>query len=174
MEGLQVFKQKYAPEYDYSERKLFLLKFLLVGLGLFSLGQYFIRTLSNDNIVSFYCSDFGFVSGQQLYYYLMYCMGPFVFGLIVFCFEGVRSFKVLILGVNPLPGEKVFFKTRYTFGWRARVKPVLTMLVLLLMSGTGTWGGVVANKKIVETKYKINTICVENEGNEIGKIGVLK
>lgn len=59
---------------------------------------------------------------------------PTTLFLFLFLTKGVRGIKILKQGQHPLPGERVFKPTKYTYGKMAKLKtlPIFFMLAALL------------------------------------------
>lgn len=87
-----------------------------------------------------HCYDYGPVNGLQMVFYGLFVGLPALITLTLYAVEGSRSIKVLRGGQSPLPGEKVFRPTKYRFGIRARIRPALLILTMLLLVGLALRG----------------------------------
>ena len=79
---------------------------------------------------------------------------PIGSALAIFSIEGVRSLKIIRLGQNPLPGEKVLRKTKYKYGVKAKIQPYIVLLVLVFLLGLGIKGIFWANDIIYDPNNK--------------------
>ena len=66
--------------------------------------------------------------------------------IIIALFEGPRSIKIMRLGQNPLPNEKVFKKTKYKYGGKAKIQPVVIFCSIGLLFVFSIWGSLQAYK----------------------------
>lgn len=126
---------EYAPEYTRKER----LRIVAVHSGwvipsFFVVVCWFIPWLT-DYADQAHCYDYGSFKGSELLLYSAFVGLPVLTGLLVLAMEGKRSLQILRIGQSPLPGEKVFRPTKYTYGLRAKVRPfmVICMVVSLLI-----------------------------------------
>lgn len=131
---------EYAPEYTRKERLRIVAVHSAWGIpGFFVVVYWFIPWLT-DYADQAHCYDYSSFTGSELLLYSVFVGLPVVTGLLVLAMEGKRSLQILRIGQSPLPGEKVFRPTKYTYGLRAKVRPfmVICMVVsLLILSLTG-------------------------------------
>jgi hypothetical protein len=126
---------EYAPEYTRKERlRIVAVHSAWVIPGFFVVEYWFIPWLT-DYADQAHCYDYGRFTGSELLLYSVFVGLPVVTGLLVLVIEGKRSLQILRIGQSPLPGEKVFRPTKYTYGLRAKVRPfmVICMVVSLLI-----------------------------------------
>jgi Flp pilus assembly protein protease CpaA len=82
----------------------------------------------------------------QLLLYGVFVGAPLSCALVILLLEGRRSYKVIRIGQNPLPGEKVLRKTKYRYGVAARVQPAALFAIMALLVGVSIWGSFQAQK----------------------------
>lgn len=124
---------EFAPEYTRSERVALLLKHGSWILPLVVVTQFFIIPWIADYAVFAQCYTYGNFTRADIILYGCFVILPLLFALTLWLIEGRRSLDIIRLGQSPLPGEKVFRPTRYTFGWRAKVKPYLLLVVVVFL-----------------------------------------
>ena len=88
-------------------------------------------------------------------FYGLFVGFPLGLAIILFCLEGFRNLKVLQLNQNPLPNERVWKPTKYSYGLKAKVKPIgfftlLTLLVLLSILGAYKASQLLANDTLTD------------------------
>ena len=136
----------YAPEYTRRERINLALK---LGVGIFLvylLAQFWLLEWISDYVKIANCRQYGDLNGMQWLLYGIFVLAPLTLVVMILLLEGRRCIRVLRLGQNPLPGEKVFRKTKYKFGNAARVQPIGLLVVLLIFVGIALWGRFQAEK----------------------------
>jgi hypothetical protein len=87
-------------------------------------------------------------------FYFVFVVLPIGSALTIFAIEGRRCIKVIQVGQNPLPNEKVLRKTKYRYGARAKIQPYAVFLILLFMVGLGVRGIFWANEIIYKPNNK--------------------
>lgn len=131
---------QWAPQYSRHER-LKLLAFhgawalpllLVTQLVFFPWFETFVETAP--------CRQLGPFSAMELVIYGIFVGLPGSFVLLALAIEGKHSLRVWQLAQHPLPNEKVLKPTRYVYGRRARVRPVLFLLVILCVAGLTVQG----------------------------------
>lgn len=131
---------EYAPQYTRSERIRLLLKYSIWAGPLVLLTHFAFLPWLRGYAARAHCYDYGPVNGLQLVFYGLFVGLPALITLTLYAVEGPRSIKILRGGQSPLPGEKVFRPTKYRYGGRARIRPVLLMLIMLLLVGLALRG----------------------------------
>jgi hypothetical protein len=136
----------YAPEYTKQERINLALKHGSWILPLFIIIQYYFFPWLKDYASHANCYIYGngHINGIHLLFYGLFIFMPLSFAVIVFITEGKRSIKVLKIGQNPLPGEKVFRPTKYKYGVTSKIKPLIVLVVIICFILTSVWGGFTA------------------------------
>ncbi len=139
----------YAPEYTKKEiiDKIIKISIWLVPLTLATelwLFDWFDEYVKNAN-----CYQYGSITGVHLVFYWVFVGIPLTFFGILAFFEGSRSLKILKLGRNPLPDEKVYKKTKYKYGWKAKIHPLIIITGLCFLVLFTIWG---ANQAYVITQ----------------------
>ena len=87
-----------------------------------------------------HCYDYGFINGLEIVFYGLFVGIPLLAAVVLLALEGRRAVKVLRLGQNPLPGEKVLKKVRYRYGWVAKIQPVVIFAMIAFCLGFSVWG----------------------------------
>ncbi len=140
----------YAPLYTTRERIIILVKVVAFFGPLFLFSKYWFLPRLGEYAQRAHCHFYGELTGVHLLMYGVFVGGPLSLALLVLLFEGPRSLRVLRLGQNPLPGEKVLHRTRYRYGWSERVKPLLLLGCVLFSLGIAVWGGFQAHALTTE------------------------
>lgn len=135
---------EYAPEYTNSERVAFLLKQMAWFIPLYALTEFWVFDAMADYADHANCYFYGSISGVHLLMYGLFAGLPLALAAIVFIFEGRRSIAIIKRGQNPLPGEKVFKKTAYKYGNKAKIQPVAILCSVSLLVVFSLWGAVQA------------------------------
>ena len=130
-----------APLYTTRERVVILLKVLGFFGPLFLLSWLWLLPWLDEYTATANCQFYGELTGVHLLLYGVFVAAPLSLALVILLFEGPRSLRVLRLGQNPLPGEKVLRRTLYRYGWRARLKPLALLACVLVIIGFSVWGG---------------------------------
>lgn len=138
----------YAPEYTKQERINFFLKYGLLILLLFLITQYYFFPWLKDYANNAHCYHYGngYINGLHLLFYGLFTLMPLSFAIITFLLEGKRSIKILKIGQNPLPNEKVFRPTKYKYGATAKIQPLMLLVVIISFILISIWGGFQAHK----------------------------
>lgn len=139
---------KYAPEYTKKERLFLLAKHMAWAIPLVLLTQFYFFPWFENYAEQAHCYAYGDLTGVHLVFYFVFVALPIGSALVLLAIEGPRAIKVLRLGQNPLPHEKVLRKTKYTYGRRAKVKPIIFLLLIVFMLALGVQGIYWANEMI--------------------------
>ena len=126
---------EFAPEYTRKERLRIVAVHSAWVIPFFLVVEYWFFPWLTDYSDRAHCYDYGSFTGSELLLHTVFVGLPIVTGLLVLAIEGKRSLQILRIGQSPLPGEKVFRSTKYTYGLRAKVRPfiVICMVVSLLI-----------------------------------------
>ncbi len=135
-----------APLYTTRERMLILVKILAFFIPLFLLSWLWLFPWLEAYAETAHCRFYGDLTGVHLLLYGIFVGGPLSLALLILLFEGPRSLRVLRVGQNPLPGEKVLRRTPYRYGWQARLKPLVLLACVLTIIGFSVWGGYQASE----------------------------
>ena len=131
---------QWAPQYTRRER-LRLLAFhgawalpllLITQFGFFPWFETFVETAP--------CRQVGPLSALSVLIYGIFVGLPGSFVLVILAIEGRHSLRVWQLAQHPLPDEKVLKPTRYVYGRRARLRPLVFLLVVLAVTGLAIQG----------------------------------
>lgn len=155
----------YAPEYTKRERIVFVLKQMLWFLPLYAATElWFFDWLAeySDNANCYY---YGNITGVHLVMYGLFVGIPLFIGITIAIFEGRRAIKIFRLGQSPLPGEKVFKKTKYRYGYKAKIQPVAIFCVLGFFFVFSIWGSMQAYKITQDIKPCTQQLTTSNGQN---------
>ena len=130
----------YAPEYTKKERIIFLLKSFAWAIPLLLIAEFWFFDWLSEYSENANCYNYGDINGVHLVFYGLFVLMPLSFAIILFLIEGRRSIKIIKLGQNPLPDEKVFKPTKYKYGIRAKVQPIGAFSIMLFFIGLAVWG----------------------------------
>jgi len=130
----------FAPKYSKRERLMLILKLLLLVILLLLVTQFWLLDWLKAYVKTANCQVYGNFDGIQLLLYGLFVGIPLSLALVLLLLEGRRSLRILKLGQNPLPGEKVLRRTRYKYGNAARVQPLVLFVIMLLLLGMSSWG----------------------------------
>jgi len=124
---------EYAPEYSKREKVVLFVKYcgLMTAVLLFTLFSI-APSVSNFMAVS-HCFNYAGFSGVQILFYGLFVAAPLTLLLIIGVIEGPRNVRIMRLGQSPLPTEKVLRPTKYVYGRKAKIRPVLLLLALVLI-----------------------------------------
>lgn len=131
---------EWAPQYSKAEGIRLLLFHAAWAVPLFLLTEFFFFPWFERYMETAHCHHYGSLNGLELVIYSIFIGLPLGMALMVLALEGWHSFQILRLGQSPLPGEKVFRPTRYVYGNRARIKPVIFFLLVLFLCGVSVQG----------------------------------
>jgi len=134
----------YAPEYTRRERIIFLVKHMLWFVPLLIATEFWFFDRLEEFSNQAHCYRYGNITGFHLLMYGMFVGIPLSSAVLIAALEGRRSLEVLRLGQNPLPGEKVFQRTKYQFGFKAKVKPIALFCFIGFFLLFSVWGAVQA------------------------------
>lgn len=140
----------FAPLYTTRERVVIVLKILAVAAPVYIAGYYWIFPWLRGYAESAHCDRFGAFSGLELLLYGVFVGMPLAIALMLWLIEGKNSLRAWRLGQSPLPGEKVLRKTRYRFGAAARIRPLVTAVIIAILLGVAIRGGFEAGKLVRE------------------------
>lgn len=131
----------YSPEYTKKERVIILLKTFSWAIPLFLATKFWFFEWLSEYAENANCYNYGDINGVHLVFYGLFLFMPLSFAVILFLIEGKRSIKIIRLGQNPLPNEKLFEPTRYKYGLAAIIQPVGMFSIMLFLIGLAVWGG---------------------------------
>ncbi|WP_372635739.1 hypothetical protein [Alcanivorax jadensis] len=131
---------EWAPQYSKAERIRLLLFHAAWAVPLFLLTEFFFFPWFERYLETAHCHRYGAFNGLELVLYGLFIGLPLGLALLVLAIEGRHSFQILRLGQLPLPGEKVFRPTRYVYGHRARIKPLIFFLLVVFLCGVSVQG----------------------------------
>ena len=126
---------QWAPRYSRAERLRRVVFHGAWALPLFLVTQFLFFPWFETFVETAPCRLLGPFRAIDVVIYAMFVGLPGSFLLIVLAIEGRHSLRVWQLAQHPLPGEKVLKPTRYVFGRRARLRPLLFLLLVLGVAG---------------------------------------
>ena len=126
---------EFAPEYTRKERIILLAKLFAWAIPLFAITKYLFFPWFQTYAEKAPCLNYGSFTGTEVILYSCFVGLPLLMALALFALEGTKCVKVIRLGQSPLPGEKVFKPTKYKYGLRAKLRPILTLISIGLIVG---------------------------------------
>lgn len=124
---------EFAPEYSRQEKvRLIAINFAWVTASIIVVFVWFLPWIK-DYMGRAHCYHYGFISGLQLLYYGALVFLPLLATLVFLILLGPRFYKVIKQAQAPLPNEKVFSKTRYVHGNKAKMQGYVFFLMVLMM-----------------------------------------
>ncbi|MEY8241014.1 MAG: hypothetical protein RPT25_11760 [Cycloclasticus sp.] len=150
---------KFAPEYTKKERVNFIIKTLLWAAPLFAVTKFWFFPWFENYAENPHCYDYGYFTGVQVVFYGTFVFMPLMFAVVFFMVDGRRSLKVIKLGQNPLPEEKVFKKTAYSYGAKAKVKPFIMLFFIVFLVLFSIYGYFSATEIIISAEDKVMPVC---------------
>jgi hypothetical protein len=140
----------FAPLYTTRERLWLALKMLAVAIPVYVAGYYGLFPWLRRYAETANCDRFAAFSGLELLLYGLLVGSPLSMAGLIWLIEGRHSLRVWRLGQSPLPGEKVLRRTRYRFGVRARIRPLVVFSMIALLAGIALRGGFLAAELVRE------------------------
>jgi len=142
----------YAPEYTKRERIVFVLKQILWFVPLYAAAKLWFFDWLAKYSANANCHHYGNITGVHLVMYGVLVGLPLSCAIIIAMLEGHRSIKIIKLGQNPLPEEKVFIKTKYKYGYKAKIQPVSIFFFIGFFILFSVWGTMQAYKLTQDIK----------------------
>ena len=131
----------FAPEYTKRERISLILKIVAWMIPAYLVVQFWFFDWLSEYAANAHCYQYGNINGVHLLFYGLFVFMPLSFALLLFLIEGRRSLKVMKLGQNPLPNEKVLRPTKYRYGIAAKIQPLAIFSIMIFLIGLSIWGG---------------------------------
>lgn len=135
----------HPPIYTTNERIKIVIKYILWIVPFILIMQYYFFPFFEDYSKNAHCKNYGSFTGLHVVFYGIFIGLPIVTAIIYFLILGRRSLKVIKLGQDPLPNEKVFYKTKYIYGFKARARAYAILAVIVLLLGLSIQGYFWAN-----------------------------
>lgn len=139
---------EFAPEYSKKERVTLLLKHMAWAVPLFVVTKYLFFPWLEVYSENAHCYSYGSITGIEVLFYGLFVGLPLLSAILLFLLEGPNCIKIIRLGQSPLPGQKVFKPTKYTYGFRAKLKPFFLFLTMAFFVGLSIKGVYSANQTI--------------------------
>ena len=149
--------KRYAPTYTKNERIKYLVKHALWVVPSFTFLQFWFFPFFEKYSKIAHCFDYGVFTGTHLVLYGLLVGLPLLLALLAFFTAGKRSLKIIKYEQDPLPNEKVFTKTVYIYGTKAKLKAYGVLTCILLALGLGILGYFWANEHISDILTHKNT-----------------
>lgn len=130
----------FAPEYTKREKVVWLVKVFSWVVPLFILTQYWFLPWFEGYVKKSHCFNYGSYTGTELVFYGIFVGFPVSLVIVLVALEGSKAISVFKIGQYPLPGEKVFKPTKYVYGFKARIRPLILLLLLGFLLGFSIWG----------------------------------
>lgn len=151
---MEIGNNEFAPEYSTRERVKIICKYLLIFLPLFAATKWWFFPWFNEYVEVAHCYNYSEFTGTHLVFYGLFVGMPLFLFLGLFFTEGIKNIRVFSLGQHPLPGEKVFKATRYTYGRSAKIKSLPILFLLVAILGFSIYGFSAANDIISMVEQK--------------------
>ncbi|MED5239767.1 MAG: hypothetical protein VX379_09355 [Pseudomonadota bacterium] len=132
--------EQWAPQYSRRERLTLLALHGAWAVPLLLVSQWLFFPWLETFVATAPCRQVGPFSAMGVLLYGIFVGLPGSFVLVVLAIEGRHSLRVWQLAQHPLPGEKVLKPTRYVYGRRARLRPLMFLLVMLAVTGLAVQG----------------------------------
>ncbi|ABI39811.1 hypothetical protein Shewmr4_2740 [Shewanella sp. MR-4] len=139
---------EFAPEYTKKEKMILMLKHAAWAIPLLVITKYWFFPWFEVYTENAHCYRYGNITGTEVVFYGLFVGLPLLSAILVFLVEGPNCIKILRYGQSPLPGEKVFKPTKYVYGFRAKLKPLLLFIALACFIGLSVKGIYSANQTI--------------------------
>ncbi|NRB38560.1 MAG: hypothetical protein HRU20_08850 [Pseudomonadales bacterium] len=143
---------KYAPEYTKAEKLRLILKELIWAVPLYLVCEFWFFDWLSEYSKHSNCYFYGPITGLHLVMYGLFFLMPFCFGVISFHLLGKDALRVIKAGQHPLPNKKVFSKTKYVYGNKAKIKGYITVACVSAFFIISAWGITAANKLTSDIK----------------------
>ena len=131
---------KFAPEYTKEESIKLVLKELAWALPLYLVAHFWFFDWLGMYANNAHCYKYGSVTGVHLIMYGLFFVMPFTFGAILFHLVGSKAIQTIKLGQYPPPNQKVFKKTAYVYGIKAKTHGYLTLACISVFFVISIWG----------------------------------
>ena len=132
----------YSPEYTQKEKIAIFVKNGSWMLLFYICFKYYFLPWLKNYAGSTHCYNYGdsYISGAHFIWYGAFTFLPLSIAVFLFLLEGKRSIKILKIGQNPLPNEKMFCPTKYKYGIAAKIQPSVILLMILFLICLSVWG----------------------------------
>jgi len=160
----------YAPEYTKRERVVFVIKQLLWFLPLFLVTKLWLVDWLSGYADEANCYHHGNITGVHIIMYGLFVGIPLFVAILLTTLEGRRALKVIKLGQSPLPEEKVFTKTKYKYGYKTKIKPIILLCIIGLIIMFSLWGSIHAHaltQNIAPCDQQITSQSNSNENSRV-------
>jgi len=153
----------FAPMYGKRERIRLALILAAILLPLVLITHFLVIPWITDYARYANCYQYGEYNGIELLLYGAFVAMPLSFALVLLLLLGPRSLRILRVLQDPLPGAKVLRRTRYLYGTRALLLPLMTLLLVLVMLAAAFWGSFQLDKL---ARYVVP--CSEQQKSDLG------
>ncbi len=126
-------KPEYAPLYSTNEKIQKVFNTFIWIIPCLLLFKYWVLPWFNHYMKRAACIDYGFITGLEWGFYLSLNLPILIIFLYLVLFQSKHFYHIIKQGQCPLPYQKVFHPTRYTYGKKAKIKGYLFFLYLGLL-----------------------------------------
>ena len=147
----------YAPQYTKRERFILAAKIASWAVPLFIALKFWFLPWFKEYAEVAHCYDYGAFTGVHVVFYGLFAGLPLLFALIFLVLDGKKCLKIIKFGQLPIPGEKVVSPTKYVYGFKAKIRAYVFIVVISIFLGLGVQGYFWANDII----YNPNNIYPE-------------
>lgn len=149
---------EYAPEYTRQEKIRIVIKHMAWALPLVLILKYYAMPLLNDYTDGVQCYFGGKVTNHHLVFYGAFTVMPFFF-IMMLLTQVKRHYRIIKLGQNPLPHEKVMKPTAYQYGVRARLKPIAFFIMLGVLIGITIYATFQIQQFLSDNAPRVQELC---------------
>jgi hypothetical protein len=136
----------FAPEYTKKEKTRLILRELIWAVPVYVTCEFWFFDWLSEYSSNSNCYFYGPITGTHLVMYGLLFLMPFTFGVILVHMIGKDAIETIKLAQHPPPNKKVFQKTKYIYGGKAKFKGFLILFCILPLFIISVWGITAANK----------------------------
>lgn len=129
---------------------------------LFGLTKFWFLPNFEEYAENAHCYTYGPITGLHLVFYFVFVALPLLPAVLLAVFEGPKAVQLIQVGQYPLPGHKVYSKTKYVYGARAKMRGYVLLATLVFLVGLSIKGIGSANQIIEEASEKDLPSCTES------------
>lgn len=141
-----------APEYTKREKVRLILKELIWVAPLYLICEFWFFDWLAIYSKNSNCYFYGSITGVHLVMYGLLFLMPFTFGIFFYHILGKGAIQTIKLAQHPLPNKKVFHKTKYVYGNKAKLKGLIVLACVSSFFIISIWGITAANKITSDVK----------------------
>lgn len=152
----------YAPEYTQRERLVHVAKAMVWAVPLFGLAKFWFLPNFEEYAENAHCYTYGAITGFHLVFYFVFVVVPLIPAIFLAVFEGPKAVRLIKIGQYPLPGEKVYSRTKYVYGLRAKMRGYMLLVSVVFLFGLSMKGIQSANQIIRQAAEKDFPPCTSS------------